>query len=301
VTLRQLQYFVAVVDLGSFTKAAKELHVAQPSLSKQLATLEAELGGPLLERLHPSVRLTPSGRSFLPEARAATLAAERALRAARMTHDLESGEIEVASVPSIAIGLLPRSIQVLRGRRPGVVVHLHEYLHSRDMEDDVRNGVADLAVGPRPSRWTGPIRSLGWEELVVLLPSGDPDLEGDGPLELRDLATRRWVLPVPTAGLASVVAGACFDAGFEPQAAVHSSQVEALARIAAAGMGPTILPSTVIPPDLLPLARPLRRPVVRELTAYARGSWSPLATAFTETLPDVDSAPLPANAYDASA
>lgn len=67
--LRQLQYFVTVVDEGNFTSAAKRLYVAQPSLSKQIAALEKELGGPLIERLHRGIRLTPSGRAFLPEAR----------------------------------------------------------------------------------------------------------------------------------------------------------------------------------------------------------------------------------------
>lgn len=296
-TLRQIQYFIAVVDEGSFTHAAQTLHVAQPSLSKQLAALEAELGGPLIERLHRGLRLTPMGRAFLPEARAATLAADRARRSARMVQGLEAGEVEVATLRSIAIGLLPRSITALRDAHPGILVRLHEYLHRAEMEEEVRTGVSDIAVGPRPARWGGPVVSLGWEEFVVVLPEGDPALASDAAVDLADLAHRRWVLPVPSAGMAPIVAGACHDAGFVPQPAVHSAQVEALTRLAAAGLGPTMLPVNVIAPDMQRLTRRLRRPVVRELSAYTRSDWSPVAQAFLETLDDAATTKRPRNAY----
>jgi DNA-binding transcriptional LysR family regulator len=295
--LRQLQYFVTVVDEGNITRAAQRLYVAQPSLSKQLAALEAELGGPLIERLHRQIRLTPSGKAFLPEARVAILAAERARRAARMAHDLEAGELEVATLQSIAIGLLPRSIQLLRKRHPGILVELQEYQSREDLEDHVRGGVADIAVGPRPPEWEGPVASLGWEEFVIVLPEGDPLLRDPGPLELTDLAQRRWVLPVPAAGMARLVSAACRDAGFIPQPATHSSQVEALARLAACGLGPAMLPDNVISPDLRHLTRRLRRPMARELAAYTRQDWSPAARAFLQTLWDAPSAPQPENAY----
>lgn len=259
--------------------------------------MEAELGGPLIERLNRGFRLTPSGKAFLPEARAAILSAQRARRAARMAYDLEAGELEVATVMSIAIGLLPGSIGTLRARYPGILVELHEYLHKRVLEDDVRGGVADIAIGPRPREWEGPVKSLGWEEFVVVLPQGDPSLQDPGPLELSDLAQRRWVMPAPTAGLAPLVAGACGDAGFIPHPAVHTSQVEALARLAASGLGPTMLPSNVIAPDLQPLTKRLRRPVARELAAYTRNDWSPVAGAFLEVLLAAHSAPRPPNAY----
>lgn len=295
--LRQLLYFVTVIEEGNFTRAAQRLYVAQPSLSKQIAALEAELGGPLIERLPRGIRLTPSGKAFLPEARAATLSAERARRAARMAYGLEAGELEIATVMSIAIGLLPDSIRSLREKHPGILVELHEYLKREVMEDDVRSGVADIAIGPRPRHWDGPVASLGWEEFVLVLPEGDPLLDDAGPVQLSDLADRRWVLPAPDAGMAPLVAGACRDAGFIPVPAVHSRQVEALARLAACGLGPTMLPSNVIPPDLVHLTRRSRRPLARELAAYTRTEWSPVAQAYLETLWDAHAAKRPRNAY----
>jgi DNA-binding transcriptional LysR family regulator len=81
--LRQLHYFLAVADEGSFTHAAERLLVAQPSLSQQIKSLEKELGGPLLERLPKGVRLTAAGKAFIAEARATVTHAASAARNAR--------------------------------------------------------------------------------------------------------------------------------------------------------------------------------------------------------------------------
>src|SRR5438477_996353 len=94
--LRQLHYLLAIADEGSFTRAAEQLLVAQPSLSQQIKSLEKELGGPLLERLPKGVRLTAAGKAFLPDARAAVTYAERARRTARSALGLQAGELEVA-------------------------------------------------------------------------------------------------------------------------------------------------------------------------------------------------------------
>src|SRR3954451_6619734 len=104
VNLRQLHYFLAIADEGSFTRAAERLLVSQPSLSQQIKSLERELGGPLLERLPKSVRLTAAGNVFVTDARAAIAHAECATRNARSALGLEAGELEVATVTSVAFG-----------------------------------------------------------------------------------------------------------------------------------------------------------------------------------------------------
>jgi len=85
ISLRQLEYFVTVVDEGSFTRAAELLQVSQPGLSHQIQALERELGGPLLERLPRKVRLTPAGRTALPHARASLAHGHWASRPANCT------------------------------------------------------------------------------------------------------------------------------------------------------------------------------------------------------------------------
>src|SRR5258705_7962887 len=117
--LRQLHYFVAIAEEGSFTRAAQRLLVAQPSLSQQIKSLEQELGGPLLERLPKGVRLTAAGIAFVTEARAAVAHAERATRNARSALGLEAGELEVATVTSIAFGVLPPACELWHAPYPG--------------------------------------------------------------------------------------------------------------------------------------------------------------------------------------
>src|SRR2546425_945146 len=108
-TWRQLEYLVTVTELGSFTAAAV-LHVSQPALSHQIAVLERSVGGRLLDRLPRSVLLTPAGRALLPHARAALLAATRADTAARQATGAETGELHIAAVYSISIGVLPAAL-----------------------------------------------------------------------------------------------------------------------------------------------------------------------------------------------
>src|SRR3954451_9720222 len=114
--LRQLHYLIAIVDEGSFTRAAEQLLVAQPSLSQQMKSLEQELGGPLLERLPTGVRLTAAGNAFVTEARAAVTHSEGAARNARSALGLEAGELEGATVTSVAFGGLPPAFELWPAR-----------------------------------------------------------------------------------------------------------------------------------------------------------------------------------------
>jgi DNA-binding transcriptional LysR family regulator len=288
VSLRQLAYWVAVVDTGSFTRAAELMHVSQPALSQQIRALEAELGGELIERLPRGIRLTPAGRAFLPEARAAVLAAERAGSAARGAFALHTTELEIATLRSIAVGVLPTAILSLYDRHPGVSVGLHEFAHRLELEQNVRSGVADMAVGPRPLQRTGPVERLGWEEFVVVVGPRDPLAGRDGRarVPLADLADRRWILYPPAHGLSELIAAACARAGFIPRGAVQTQQVEAAARLAAVGVGVAIVPDDIVPAELQGSVRRLARPIVRELTAYTRTEWSPAARAFLGVLRD---------------
>jgi len=281
--LRRLSSFLAVVEEGSFTRGARRLGITQPSLSQQVRALEADLGGPLLERLPRGIRLTAAGRALLPEAQAAVRAGDRAESAARMALGLEAGELEVATLLSMAVGILPRAIARWIERHPAIGIRMREYTHRSLLEEGVRSGVGDIALGPVPEGWHGPVERLGFEELVVLLPASDP-LAGEKTAPLSALADRNWILFQPGHGLTEVVDAACRRAGFQPRVAVRTTQVEAATRLAAAGLGPAMVPDNVVSPDLEPTVVHLEPPVLRELAAYTRNEWSPLASAFLEAL-----------------
>src|SRR5260370_27026944 len=155
--LRQLHYFLAVADEGSFTRAAERLFVAQPSLSQQIKSLEQELGGPLLERLPKGVRLTAAGRAFIAEARAAVTHAASARRNARAVLGLEGGELEVATVTSVAFGVLPSAFRTCHERYTGTTIALREHTHRSALDEAVRLGVGAIAVGPPPPHCPRPV------------------------------------------------------------------------------------------------------------------------------------------------
>ncbi|WP_441250954.1 LysR family transcriptional regulator [Kitasatospora sp. McL0602] len=291
-TLRQLEYLVTVVDTGSFTRAAEQLHVTQPALSHQMRALETALGGPLVERLPRSVRLTPTGRAVLPHARAALAEAARARSAARCAAGLEEGELEVATVYSVSLGLLPPVLRTWRQRHPGVRIRLREYPHARELQAAMAAGQADLAVGPTPADWEGPVRDLGIEEFVLVLPSDDPLAAGHadgspavgGPLALGRLADRLWVHYAPGNGLADLLDQACAQAGFQPGVAVRAEQTSAVPLLAAAGLGPALVPANILPPGFDGAVLRPDPPIRRTLTAYTRTRPDPLTTAFAELL-----------------
>jgi DNA-binding transcriptional LysR family regulator len=280
---RRLAYWLAVVEEGSFTRAALRMHVSQPSLSQQIRALETEVGGDLLERLPRSVRLTAAGKAFLPHAQTAVREVERAHQAARSALDLETGELEISTVRSIAAGILPDLVQSWRQRHPRTFVRLHEFTHRSLAEDSVRAGVGDLGIGPPPIDWSGPVRRLGWEEFLVVLPPEDP-LASRPSMSLVELKDRDWVMFESGNGLHDLIISACASAGFTPRHAVLTSQVETAARLAAAGVGPTLVPENVIPDGLDGALLRVDPPLGRELTVYAREQWGPLGGAFVDLM-----------------
>src|SRR5580698_9405371 len=145
ISLRQLEYFVTVVDEGSFTRAAELLRVSQPGLSHQVQALERELGGPLLERLPRKIRLTPAGRTALPHARARLAYAERATSAARTASGVDAGELHVGTLFSISVGVLPKALAIWREKYPDVQVRLVEFRRTEDLIATMVVGMADLA------------------------------------------------------------------------------------------------------------------------------------------------------------
>jgi DNA-binding transcriptional LysR family regulator len=281
--LRQVTSFLAVVEEGSFTRAARRLNITQPSLSQQIRALESEVGGELIERLPRGIGLTAAGRAFLPDAQAAVRATARAASAARLALGLEAGELEVATLLSMAVGILPGAITQWHARHSEIAIRVHEYTHPNLLEQDVRAGVGDIALGPTPLDWEGPVRKLGWEEMVLVMPAEDP-LAGRSKVPLAALRDHRWILFREGHGLMEAVASACEQAGFQPRPVIRTMQVAAALRLAIEGLGIALVPDNGVPEGFAGAVARLDPPVVREISAYCRGEWSPLSSAFLEAL-----------------
>jgi DNA-binding transcriptional LysR family regulator len=283
-TLRQFEAYLTVVDEGSFTRAAQQLGVSQPGLSQQVAALERELGTSLFSRLPRSVSLTPTGRALLPHARACVDAAARATTAARSVAGTSAGELRIAVVYSVGLGLLPGVLTRWRADHPGVGVRLLEQNGVETLTAAMQNGQADVGIGPTPSGWRGRVRVLGTEELVVLLPpDGPPDVRG-GEIALSRLADVAWVQYAPSHGLSADLDAAAEAAGFRPKVAVRTEQTAMAPELVAAGIGPALVPAGIVPSSFTGrIARPVPR-AERELAATTGAEPDTLTSRFVALL-----------------
>jgi DNA-binding transcriptional LysR family regulator len=285
-SFRQMEYLLAVVEEGSFTRAAQRLSVSQPALSHQIRALERTVGHPLLERLPDAVRLTPMGRAYLPHAVAALHSAEEARHAGRPRGETDRIGLRIAALYSIAIGIIPPAVLAWRRRYPDAHVELLEYANSADLAGLMTLGGADVAVTATPLHWDGrSVRALGREELVVVLAADDPAAaNGRRTLPLTELADRPWVLYTPDNGLADVVAHACAAAGFVASPAVHTHHTSTAVQLAAAGLGPALVPRSMIEVDFSGVRLDPDPPVYRELVAFTNTAEVPHIAAFIEIL-----------------
>ncbi|MCX4820044.1 LysR family transcriptional regulator [Streptomyces sp. NBC_01142] len=286
-SLRQMEYFLMVVEESSFTRAAQSLHVTQPALSHQIKALEKSVGGELLERMTRGVRLTAMGRAFLPHAELAVRSAAQARRAARAAAGAEGGELHIAAIHAVAVGVLPEVFARWHREHPGVALVLHEYGTTEALEEQIERGTADLAVGPPPRNWQGPVVQVAEEEIVLVVPFDDR-LAGRTSVRLEELADHTWV----RCAMEPVVEGqaflnwACGKAGFTPRTAVWTEHTSTAVRMAAAGVGIAVAPSHVlrgaVGEDCVVL--PADPPWRRAMTVFSRVELTGAAAAFTDLL-----------------
>jgi len=161
--LRHLRYFAAVAEAENVSRAALQLRVSQPALSRQIRDLEDELGFALLKRTAKSVSLTEAGRVFLAESRAVLERAEMAVKTARAAASGQSGVIQAGYAPTLAARILPTALQAFKVEFPGVLVKLHD-LSTEEMLAGLREGRLHLAFMVRPA--PGAMRGLKREDLL---------------------------------------------------------------------------------------------------------------------------------------
>jgi LysR family cyn operon transcriptional activator len=145
VELRHLRYLLAVAERGSFTRAAEELHISQPTLSQQVRQLERTLGVRLLDRSGRTVRLTDAGAAYADHARVALREIAAAERTLRDVQDLSRGHIRLAVTPSFTAYLVGPLIAALHTRHPGVTLALQEMAQDR-MEDGLLSDELDVGI-----------------------------------------------------------------------------------------------------------------------------------------------------------
>jgi DNA-binding transcriptional LysR family regulator len=219
--LRHLTCFVAVAQERTLARAAQRLHVSQPAVSKTLSDLERQAGRQLVVRGRAGTRLTPAGEEFLRYAAEATRAVDAATVALSPTRTPPPPVLAIASLHTVAGGLLAQAIARLRARRPDARVAIR-MSHNPELLGALKSGEVDLAVGrmAEPGMMRGVSFELLYAESLAVVTRPGHALAARGAVSPRDLLGYPLVIPesgtTPRLQAEGIFAagGVCVDVGY---------------------------------------------------------------------------------------
>ncbi len=243
--LHQLRYFCAVAETGSFSRAAEQSHISQPSLSQQILKLEDELGARLFDRLGRSVRLTELGKTFLPRARAVLRELEAAKGDVVEGKEFTGGPITVGVIPTVAPYFLPPRLTAFSRKFPQVRLTIVEEI-TPVLLDRLRSGTIDVAILALPIRGHEfDAIPLLTERLFAALPKKHK-LTSRHSLSLKDLRAEPFLLLRDGHCFRDTAVAACDRARLHPQIVFEKGQFSSLLSMVGAGMGVSIVPEMAI-------------------------------------------------------
>jgi DNA-binding transcriptional LysR family regulator len=271
VQLRQLEYVLAVADERSFTRAAARLHLAQPSLSRQVKLIERELGVPLFDRGpgQAVVSLTSDGAALLPFIRRVVADAEATGAEARALRGMARGRLSVGATPSLITRVLAPALVEFHASHPGIELLVVE-AGSRQLVPQLASGEVDLALVVLPV--TDPLVAtapLFDDPLVLAVAPGHP-LAGRHHVDVGDLHGLSLVMFREGYDLRSVTLAACRAAGAEPHLVSQGGEMDGVLAFVAAGLGAAVVPAIALPSDHRVTAVPFTDPGIRRTVALAQ-------------------------------
>jgi DNA-binding transcriptional LysR family regulator len=243
----QLRCFLAVAEHRHFTRAARELGLAQPSVSAQVRSLEADLGGELFHRMKGNVTLTSAGEALLPFARRILADVDAASSEVSDVSGLARGRIAIGATPSLAATLAPPVLARFHEAHPGISLSMRE-AGSGDLVAALEEGSVDIALVILPVRQDMlETQALLREELVVAVAREHP-LAKRRTIAVSDLRDVPLVMFREGYDLRSATEAACRAAGFAPTFAVDGGEMDGVLALTTAGLGAAIVPSLVVRP-----------------------------------------------------
>jgi DNA-binding transcriptional LysR family regulator len=242
--LRALRYFVEVVRTNSFTKAAEQVHVTQPTISKMVKQLEEELGGPLLLREGRGVALTDAGQVVYERGLQLLAQAQLLHQEVREVDGIARGELSIGIMPTAGHYMAP-VIALFQQRYPGVVLHVQES-GARVQRQLVLEGKLDMAVGliDRPDAALQTY-TIAQQKTRVAMAKHRIDNE-DAPVTWQALQARPFLLYTSDFTLHEAVLEQCAAAGFTPQVKLQSRYWDFIGDLVAADIGIAVMFEHVI-------------------------------------------------------
>src|SRR6202140_889206 len=240
VTLRQLRTFKTVADQNSFSHAAHQLKLSQPSVSYQVKELEEAIGLPLLDRLGKRVQLTEAGSLLYAYAMRTLNVLDEASLALEEMRGIERGKLRVGASTTVGIYLLPAALGAFKKLHPGLVISLEIGTRAR-VQEQVLNNELDLAVvGPALKDPDLAILPFVTDELVVVAPAGHK-LAGRKGLALKDLGDQPFVMREPASGSRWSFEKAARKAGAKLNVAMELGSNGAIKHAVESGLGLAVL------------------------------------------------------------
>ena len=238
--LDQLRYFLAVADRGNFTRAAEDLMISQPALSRSIQKLEEELGQPVFERKARSVSLTDAGT--LLQARAQQVLSILEDTKAEITDDGQSGRIRIGAIPTIAPYYLPKVLRQFSEKFPRATIIVHENTTDHLLKSCTQ-GEIDLAILalPVPAKYLE-VEELFEEELLLVLPPDHP-LDDRKSIRLKDMHPFPFVLLDEAHCLSDNIVSFCRERSFQPVAVERTSQLAMVQELVSLSHGVSMVPA----------------------------------------------------------
>ena len=237
--LRQLRYFVRVLELGSISRAALDLELVQSALSQQISRLESELSTRLLQRTSKGVVATEAGMAFFREAQLTLRHADQAVRAAQLSRLTGAVSVGLASTTAAVLGL--PLIRSMRERYPDVRLHMIEGMsgHLTSMLNSRQLDLTILFDTQAARRWS--VLPLVEEKLFLIQAKSDGTTVANR-TRMTDLKDIPLILPTGTHGLRSALDAAFVRAKFKPQLAAEIDSLAMTMAAVEAGLGSTVQP-----------------------------------------------------------
>lgn len=242
VLVPRLVHFAAVARSEHVTRAAEELGVPQPTLSRSMARLEAELGVPLLVRSGRGVRLTRQGRALLAAVEPVLDRLDEACEEIQGEVSATRGKVAFGFLHTMGAEAVPGLLRAFRADHPGIRFSLVQD-SAASMLARMRAGELDLCLtSPLPDDPDLAVRALDEQRLYLVVPA-DHRLAGRRRVRLAEAAGEEFVCMEPGYGLRRIADALCAEAGFAPRVAFEGEEAETLRGLVAAGLGVALLPA----------------------------------------------------------
>lgn len=249
--IEAVRAFVSICDLGSFQAAADRLHMSQPAISKRMANLEQRLGHPLFDRIGRSVALTEAGRAYLPHARQLLVVLADGRRAIDNLGGEVVGPLRMALSHHVGLHRMPDILRDYARRYPAVTPEIR-FVDSEAACRQVANGELELAVITLPtSAHPLLVEDHIWIDPMSVFVARDHALAAVEPLAASALAEHPALLPPPQSYTYAIIITALARLGVTLAPRMTSHYLETLQMLAAAGLGWTVLPSSMTHPQLI--------------------------------------------------